>query len=246
VVADDSTTPEAQAVFNDDSAKPRKSKIRKTDPEDDSVSAKRLDAIAEKMIMQTHVASGEQAKRDFRSAAARVRGIEKLASDWSSMLRQIERHEADARPDGETNHVPDFTITSPRTGTSISRAPRPPDAPLPAPVRTGTKPRTTPPPALAGDTDRRLAEVEQKIERVLRALEGASPSPPPHYEAFEPKPAKVPLFKKKKAPVSTYPKRDSGEAGLADPPEPPAPARPAAPPRPPEPPKPPTSPDGEN
>jgi RNA polymerase sigma factor (sigma-70 family) len=252
--ADESGAPVAESVASDDSEDSRREQKRTANRLGvDPLSANRF---AEKIADLTRAAQGRQDMGEFRQAANMVRAIEQLASDWEGFLRKVDRDAAAARSERDGNQPAESSRTRPNASRNEPLAPspvkpspartrkpiaQPPDPPLPPPVADGIRPRTTPLPAPASDTDRRLADVEKKLERVLRALEDESQHRPvlePN-EFGEPKVKPAPLFKKKKAPVYTYPKRTEVEAEPGDSANPFAPPLPAARPLPPEPPKPP-------
>ena len=303
VVADDSVTPATEAVVSDAAENSRQEQKRTADRLGvDPLSA---NLLADKIAALTRTARGRQEIGEFRQAAVAVQMIEKLASDWGGLLRQVDldagpamtKPRATPAPASETDRrlaeveqklervLRTLEVQSrPRPGRPNPTEASPSLEPIPSvathagepyqqpqgPHPTASGPATTAQ-TPKGETDRRLSEVERELERVLRTLEDesrprpalANPSypratpnprdfsphgpPPALANPTEPRPNKaMPLFKKKKAPVYTYPKRTDGEAEVEDSPEPAAPPLPPARPRPPEPPKPPTSPDGEN
>jgi RNA polymerase sigma factor (sigma-70 family) len=286
-VADDSKAPVAEPVVSEGSENPEREPTLTADPkgkdDDHPASPEELALFVEIMAELTRAARVAQEEEKFAEAAEFVGEIKKLASRWGSMLITTAR----AKPPAPSPFQPSTV----RTGKSIARPPRPPVPPL-APANT-TRPLTTPAPAPASDADRRLAELEQKLERLVRVLGDQVPGvrerwkgnenepqsdlafpiprttptprdfsplgtfaipteprdgpPPPMAIPTEPRRNKaMPLFKKKKAPVYTYPKRTEDEAEQGESPEPAAPPLPPAGPLPPEPPKPSTNPNGQS
>jgi hypothetical protein len=258
-VADDSATQDTDAVASDE-REPRAGRVapapeppappraRAINRELERNRAESLASIPEKIIELTTASREEQKKGNVTAAAGMVDAIARLAIAWSNALNQLDDDTVRTRIANERALPPDHPLTRPgaygyafpsrepsglppvRPGTAIPQPRLPQIAP---PVPPAETPRLRPPPT--DDTDRRLADVEQKLERLLRALEGESGSRANPESATE-VPAPNAYFKKPKPAGPNRPKPGPARAEPAAlpvpalPPDPPvAPRAPQAP-----------------
>jgi RNA polymerase sigma-70 factor (ECF subfamily) len=129
------------------------------------------DSFAERIAALARTAREQEEAGDHAGAADTAFQIILLATEWSASLRH-----PDAEPRTARNRL--------LRGAALLAPTRPLDAPLGLPPQlpppTQAYPNALPPPAMPS-TERRLVEVEQKLERVLRTLERLQPEESPQF-----------------------------------------------------------------
>jgi RNA polymerase sigma factor (sigma-70 family) len=172
--------------------------------------AESSDSYAERITALARAADAQQDRGDRRGAAETTIRIIVLAGEWSQSLwpPEAEPRTALGRPPSDPfeDELPRPANLLPPAGPVPPGMPGMPRMPMPSGM--------VPPPA-ARDTERRLAEVEQKLERVLRLLERRE-SPPDRSPQL--------------APLPSAPPRPPRPPRRPVPPELPVPAEPPAPP----------------
>jgi RNA polymerase sigma factor (sigma-70 family) len=164
-------------------------------------------SYAERIAALARMAREQEESGDPEGAADTTFRIVRLATEWSASLRPPDGEPRPPRartPRGAPEREPEAKrLPGPRVAVrpALPAMPGMPGMPMP--------PGMLPPPA-ARDTERRLAEVEQKLERVLRLLERQEPPSGPFPKAAP-------------APHAPRPPRPPRAPAAPDAPEPPVP-----------------------